>query len=99
MGWDSEHFKPNNNIFLNEKKTDEKLGPNNKFVRCAECNEVLGVASRTLYEIEGKNYCSECYSRKMTNLAVERDHFDLKQGNEEPQTNKNEEQALKPRMA
>ncbi len=95
MGWDSEHFKPQTNIFVNERKSDEKIGQETKFIHCAECNETISVVSRTLYEIDGKHYCSACYSQKIINLAVERDHFDLKEENA-PQTNKAENEPLKP---
>jgi hypothetical protein len=79
MGWDSESFIPRNNILVGEKKADTKTNKEKKFVRCAECNELISVVSVTLYEIDEKHYCSECYSRKITALAVERDHFDIKQ--------------------
>ena len=79
MGWDSEFFVPRNNVFRNQnkpirKRADEK----NKFVICSDCNQPIGIVSITLYEIDEKNYCSECYFRKIANEAVERDHFDLK---------------------
>ncbi len=77
MGWDTELFVPKNVVVRTEKK-DEKTGQENKFVHCAECNELISVVSVTLYEIEQNHYCSECYSQKITDMAVERDHFDLK---------------------
>jgi len=77
MGWDTELFVPQSNIVRTEKK-DEKTSQENKFVHCAECNELISVVSVTLYEIEQRHYCSECYSQKIADMAVERDHFDLK---------------------
>jgi hypothetical protein len=79
MVWDSEFFMPKNNILVGEKEADEKANEEKKFVRCAECNDLIGVVSITLYEIDEKHYCSGCYSRKIISLAVERDHFDMKQ--------------------
>jgi hypothetical protein len=84
MGWDTELFIPKNEVVNYERKPVEKTGQENKIVRCAECNEVISVVSVTLYEIEQKHYCSECYSQKIINMAVERDHLDLKQENEPP---------------
>ena len=78
MGWDCELFVPKNNILKNEIKTDEKISEEKKFVHCAECNKLISVVSVTIYEIEEKHYCSECYSQKIINMAVERDHLDLK---------------------
>jgi hypothetical protein len=77
MGWDCELFKPKNNI-SKEEKVDEKTSPEKRFVQCTDCNELISVVSVTLYEIEEKHYCSECYSQKIINMAVERDHSDLK---------------------
>jgi putative lipase involved disintegration of autophagic bodies len=77
MGWDTELFIPQSNTVRTEKKI-EKTGQENKFVHCAECNELISVVSVTLYEIEQKHYCSECYSQKITDMAVKRDHLDLK---------------------
>lgn len=97
MGWDNEPFKPKNNIFRQEKETDEKTHHENKLVHCAECNELISMVSVTLYEIEQKHYCSECYSRKILNLAVERDHFDLKL-EKESQAKQTESEPLKPQI-
>ena len=78
MGWDCEFFLPKNSVFRREPESGKKSKPANRFVHCVECNELIGVVSTTLYEIEDKHYCSKCYSRKIITLAVERDHFDLK---------------------
>jgi len=75
MGWDSEFFMPKNSFLVGEKEADKEK----RFVRCAECNELIGAVSVALYEIDEKRYCSGCYSRKIVALAVERDHSDLKQ--------------------
>lgn len=79
MGWDSESFIPKNNISIAEKEADKKTNKEKMFVRCAECDELIGTVSATLYEIDERHYCSGCYSRKIVALAVERDHFDIKQ--------------------
>jgi hypothetical protein len=70
---------PKNNVFGSEREAGKKANQEKKFVRCADCNGLIGVVSITLYEIDEKHYCSECYSRKIINMAVERDHFDIKQ--------------------
>ena len=74
MGWDSEFFLPKNTALANEAETGKK---ETKFVNCAECNKLISLVSRTLYEIDHKHYCSDCYSQKITYIAVERDHHDL----------------------
>ncbi len=79
MGWDSEFFLPKRNIFRSQREAGKKTDQEKRFVRCAGCNELIGAVSTTIYEIEEKHYCSECYSRKIISLAVERDHYDLKQ--------------------
>ena len=96
MGWDSESFEPKNSVFKDERKAAIKTCQENKFVRCAECDKIISVVSMTLYEIEQNNYCSECYSRKIISMAVERDHNDLKQ--EKAANRKVKKEALKPQM-
>ena len=81
MGWDSEFFMPRNNVLESEKEAAKKINKEKK-LRCAGCNELIGAVSTTLYEIEEKHYCSGCYSRKVTYMAIERDHFDIKQAKE-----------------
>jgi hypothetical protein len=93
VGWGNELFKSKNNIHGNE----EKPGKENKFVNCVECNKHIGIVSVTIYEIEEKHYCSECYSQKIISMAVERDHFDLKQ-EKTSKINKNEKEKLKPQV-
>ncbi len=88
MGWDSKGFIPKNQILVNNTKTDEKPGHENKFVHCNECNELISVVSTTLYEIDHKHYCAACYSQKIINMAVERDHYDLQQEKEMQKTEK-----------
>ena len=78
MAWDSEPFTPKNGVFRTESELNREK-PENKSLRCAGCNELISVVSTTLYEIDNKHYCSECYSRKIVKLAVERDHNDLSQ--------------------
>ena len=97
MGWDNGFLKTENNISRKERRTDEKTSQENKLVYCAECNKHIGVVSVTIYEIEEKHYCSECYSQKIINMAVERDHFDLKQ-EKTSKTNEYEKEKLKPQV-
>jgi hypothetical protein len=78
MSWDSEGFMPKNGVLETQLQSNKgKL--ENKFVHCAGCNELISVVSTTLYEIDNQHYCSACYTKKIVKLAVERDHFDLKQ--------------------
>jgi formylmethanofuran dehydrogenase subunit E len=85
MSRDSEFFIPKHNVYRSERKALKKVNHEKKFVRfrCVECNELIGVVSITLYEIDEKHYCSKCYSQKIINMAVERDHFDIKQEKKE----------------
>jgi predicted sulfurtransferase len=76
MAWDSEFYVPKNNISARENETEKNK--EKKLIHCASCNEPIGVVSTIIYEIEEKHYCSECYSRTIITLAVDRDHFDLK---------------------
>ena len=73
MHWESEFFIPKNNISGANGKVNE-----DKSLNCASCNQVIGVVSTTIYEIDEKHYCSLCYSQKIVNMAVERDHSDIK---------------------
>ena len=88
MGLDSEFFIPKNNILLGENEADKKTNNEKKIVHCAECNELIGVVSVTLYEIDEKHYCSGCYSRRIISMAVDRDHFDIKQEKKRNRSNK-----------
>jgi len=97
VGWDKEFLKTENDISGKERKANEKTSQENKFVHCAECNKHIGVVSVTIYEIEEKHYCSECYSQKIINMAVERDHFDLKQ-EKTSKTDEYEKRKLKPQV-
>ena len=76
MTWDHELYMPKSGVLTTDSETHEKF-----VKRCAECNKVLSIVSRTIYEIDNKPYCSGCYSKKVNNLAVERDHDDLKEPN------------------
>ncbi|HMK93844.1 MAG TPA: hypothetical protein VK536_00435 [Candidatus Limnocylindrales bacterium] len=82
MSLDNEFFMPKKNVLRDDGETGKKAGQEKRFVHCDSCNELIGAVSVTLYEIDEKHYCSDCYSRKITALAVERDHFDIKQEKE-----------------
>ena len=82
MGWDTELFMPKNNTMRSEKEAAGKINKEKELLRCAGCNELIGAVSTTLYEIEEKHYCSDCYSRRIIYMAIERDHFDIKQAKE-----------------
>lgn len=49
-----------------------------EFETCSGCNRPIASVSTVLFEIEEKHYCVECYYQKITNDAVERDHYDIK---------------------
>ena len=79
MGWDNQFFTNRKEVFENQKALNEKgVKEKNISRRCSGCNKPLGIASTTLYEIDEKYYCSECYFRTITNQAVERDHSDIR---------------------
>ena len=79
MGWDSEFFTHRKDVFGNQKEPSGRIAKEeNKFRRCSGCNQPIGTISTTLYEIDEKHYCSECYFRTIVNQAIERDHSDIK---------------------
>jgi hypothetical protein len=83
MGWDSEFFTHRKDVFGNQKEPSGRIAKEeNKFRRCSGCNQPIGTISTTLYEIDEKHYCSECYFRTIVNQAVERDHSDIKREKE-----------------
>jgi len=68
------------NVFRKQREPAQEI--NKKIRRCTGCHQPLGIISTMLYEIEEKLYCSECYSRMISNKAIERDHSDLMQAKE-----------------
>ena len=78
MAWDSEVYLPKDGAVFSDPNEKTAKRP----IRCAECSGVISVVSAALYEIDNKNYCPECYHRKILALAAERDHSDLKQEKE-----------------
>jgi len=82
VSWDNKFFKQTN-VFGTQTEPSEKTGDGEKkFIRCSGCNQPIGTVSTTLYEIDEKHYCSECYCRTIVNQAVERDHFDIRREKE-----------------
>ncbi|MGA3059812.1 MAG: hypothetical protein ABSD92_05525 [Candidatus Bathyarchaeia archaeon] len=77
MSWDSEFFTHRQDIFGNQPSGIKAKGEN-KPRHCSSCNQPIGTVSTTLYKIDEKNYCSECYFRTIVNQAIERDHSDIK---------------------
>ena len=78
MSWDCGFFIPTNSVFRKEQpkvgdKFNEKSCSN-----CASCNHPIGVISITLYQIDDKHYCADCYVRTVITNAVDRDHSDIK---------------------
>ena len=78
MGWDSKFSKQKKNFGTQTEPSEGTVYKENKFIHCAGCNQPIGTVSITLYEIDEKHYCSECYFRTIVNQAVERDHSDIK---------------------
>jgi len=78
MGWGSEFFVPKTEVSGTGKEAERKEHKTEKLRHCASCNQIIGVVSTTIYEIDEKHYCSECYSQKIVATAAERDHSDIK---------------------
>jgi hypothetical protein len=79
MGWDYGFFISKNNLFQKQEATSTEKPNESKIMRCTGCNQQIGTISTTLYRIEEKQFCADCYSKMISNQAVDRDHFDLKQ--------------------
>jgi hypothetical protein len=82
MAWDSGFFIATNNVFRKQEQSAGVIVNGTSSTHCTGCNQPIGVVSTTLYEIDEKYYCSDCYVRKVINNAVERDHTDIKQEKE-----------------
>ena len=82
VSWDSKFFKQKNVFGTQTEPSERTTNGENKFIRCSGCNQQIGTVSTTLYEIDEKHYCSECYFRTIVNQAVERDHSDIKREKE-----------------
>lgn len=48
-----------------------------KVTCCSVCNQPIGLVSNTLYEINGRHYCTVCYSQIVIRDAAKRDHADI----------------------
>lgn len=66
-------------FFRKQRESAQEIRENKKVRFCSGCRQPIGIISTMLYEIEEKLYCSECYSRMISNKAIERDHSDLMQ--------------------
>jgi formamidopyrimidine-DNA glycosylase len=79
MSWDSEFFTHKKDVSGNQNELGGKTSVTRKKLKhCSGCNQPIGTVSTTLYEIDEKHYCSECYFRIIVNQAIDRDHSDLK---------------------
>ena len=67
------------NVFRKREQTSQLLQEHRKVGQCTGCNQPLGIVSTMLYEIDEELYCSDCYSRMISNKAAIRDHSDLMQ--------------------
>jgi len=70
------------NVFRKQVEPTQINQENKKVRLCTGCNQPLGIISTMLYEIDEKLFCSECYSRMISNKALERDHSDMRQAKE-----------------
>jgi len=71
------------NVFRNQEQVArEGTLERTRIRQCSGCRQPLGIISSMLYEIDEKQYCSECYSRMISNNAAERDHSDIMQAKE-----------------
>jgi len=71
-----------NKVFKNqERPAIDGISENKNLRRCTGCNQPLGIVSNILYEVDEKPYCSGCYSKIISNKAMERDHSDIMQEN------------------
>ncbi len=73
MSWNYGFFISKNNLFQKQEVTSTKKPNETTFTLCSKCNQPIGTISTTLYKIEEKLLCSECYSKMITNQAAERD--------------------------
>ena len=78
MGWDYGFFISKNNLFQKQEATSTERPNETIIMRCVGCIQPIGTISTTLYKIEGKQFCADCYSKKIVNQAVEREHSDIK---------------------
>jgi hypothetical protein len=79
LSWDYRFFISKNNLFQKQEATSTEKPNETKITRCAGCNQPIGTISTTLYKIEGKHFCPDCYSKMIINRALERDHSYIKQ--------------------
>jgi hypothetical protein len=67
------------NFFRKQREPAQEIRENKKVRFCSGCHQPIGIISTMLYEIEEKLYCSDCYSRIISNKAIERNYYDLMQ--------------------
>ena len=79
LSWDYGFFISKNNLFQKQEATSTEKPNETKITLCVGCNQPIGTISTTLYKIEGKHFCSNCYSKMIINQALERDHSEIKQ--------------------
>jgi hypothetical protein len=58
------------NVFRKQEEIAQGIQENKKIRQCTGCHQSLGIISTMLYEIDEKLYCSECYSRMISNKAL-----------------------------
>lgn len=60
-----------------EAKKPLTLAETKKVTCCSVCNLPIGLVSNTLYEMNGRHYCTACYSQIVILDAAKRDHADI----------------------
>ena len=78
MSWDYGFFISKNNIFRKKEQPPGEATDKTNASHCAGCNHPIGLISTTLYELDEKFYCTDCYVHLVVNRAIERDHSDMK---------------------
>jgi hypothetical protein len=75
MDWDYSYFIPKNNAFSKQwaKPEAETEGISilivtevNRCLPCAECGKQIGEKATTYFEIDKKQYCTKCGSKRAT---------------------------------
>jgi hypothetical protein len=78
LSWNYGFFISKNNLFQKQEATSTEKPNETEITRCADCNQPIGTISTTLNKIDGKHFCSNCYSKMIINQALEKDYSDIK---------------------
>jgi hypothetical protein len=64
-------------VHMGGLKKQQPLSETKKLTHCSVCNQPIGLISVTMYEVEDKHYCAQCYSQLIIAEAAKRDHDDI----------------------